>query len=526
MAKKQQVRSLFDSIAYRYDLLNHLLSGGVDFYWRRRAVERLRNIGPKRIIDVATGTGDFAIAALRLHPDSVVGVDIAEEMLKVGRAKIRKKQLDSIITLQAGDAEDLPFNDGSFDAAIVAFGARNFEDLELGLTEMHRVLRPGGLIAVLEFSRPKLFPFKQLYFFYFLKILPVVGRLISGSDQAYTYLPDTVMRFPDGQDFLDILHRIGFHNTEEERLTFGIASVYTGAKWTATIQLSNPLNSPSIIPMSERLIRVGHSPDPDDAFMFYGLSSGKVKLEGIKIEHQLEDIQSLNERAMRAELEVTAISAHTFPYVANKYWVMKTGASMGEGYGPVIISRKFTSLEDLKGRTVGTPGPLTTATLLFKIFTDGIKNIDMPFDTIMESVDDGSVDAGLLIHEGQITYQALGYNKVLDFGELWDKETAGLPLPLGLDVVRKDLGKDLAQRLSAGLKESIAYGYAHQEESIPYALQWGRGIDDKLGEKFVKMYVSELTIDMGGRGKNALEVLFRKGYEKGLTPAVSEIELY
>jgi 1,4-dihydroxy-6-naphthoate synthase len=275
-----------------------------------------------------------------------------------------------------------------------------------------------------------------------------------------------------------------------------------------------------------RIIRVGHSPDPDDAFMFYGLASGKVKLDGIRIEHLLEDIQSLNQRAMRAELEVTAISAHAFPYVADKYWIMRTGASMGEGYGPVIISRKYNSLDELRGKTVGTPGPLTTATLLFKTFTEGIKNIDMPFDKIMQAVDDGIVDGGLLIHEGQITYQALGYNKVLDFGELWEEETNGLPLPLGLDVVRKDLGEALARQLSQGLKESIAYGYGHQDESIPYAMQWGRGIDYQLGEKFVKMYVSELTIDMGEKGKRALELLFTKGNEKGLITSVPEIELY
>lgn len=278
--------------------------------------------------------------------------------------------------------------------------------------------------------------------------------------------------------------------------------------------------------MTERTITVGHSPDPDDAFMFYGLASGKVKLDGIRIHHLLEDIQSLNERARRAELEVTAISAHAFPYVAEHYWIMKTGASMGEGYGPVVIARKYTTLTQLKGKTVATPGPLTTATLLFNIFTEGIHTIDMPFDRIMHAIDGGTVDAGVIIHEGQITYRSLGYNKILDFGEVWQSETHGLPLPLGLDVVRKDLGEDLAHRLSQGLKQSIAYGYAHPAEAIPYAMQWGRGIDEKLGEKFVKMYVSELTIDMGEQGKAALELLFEKGYEKGLLPAVPKVQLY
>ena len=278
--------------------------------------------------------------------------------------------------------------------------------------------------------------------------------------------------------------------------------------------------------MTERIIRVGHSPDPDDAFMFYGLASGKVRLPGIRIEHMLEDIQSLNERAMNGELEVTAISAHAFAHVAGHYWIMRTGASMGEGYGPVIISRKYASLEELRGKTVGTPGPLTTATLLFKTFTEGIRNVDMPFDRIMGAVDNGSVDAGLLIHEGQITYESLGYKKILDFGEFWEKEAHGLPLPLGLDVVRKDLGEELARTLSRGLKESIAYGYTHQEESIPYALQWGRGISTELGAKFVKMYVSEVTIDMGPKGKAGLEFLFEKGAEKGLIPRVPVIDLY
>jgi 1,4-dihydroxy-6-naphthoate synthase len=259
--------------------------------------------------------------------------------------------------------------------------------------------------------------------------------------------------------------------------------------------------------------------------MFYGLASGRVKLEGITIEHLLEDIQSLNERALRAELEVTAISAHAFPAVADRYWIMRTGASMGEGYGPVIISRTCRTLDDLRGRLVGTPGPLTTATLLFRAFTQGIRNVDMPFDRIMQAVDDGTVDAGLLIHEGQITYESLGYHKVLDFGEFWQERTGGLPLPLGLDVVRRNLGRPLAERLSAGLKESIAYGYAHQEESVPYALQWGRGIDRKLGEKFVKMYVSDLTIDMGERGLRALELLFKVAHDRDLTPMVPPIDL-
>ncbi|MCX6120995.1 MAG: hypothetical protein NTX44_05205 [Ignavibacteriales bacterium] len=274
-----------------------------------------------------------------------------------------------------------------------------------------------------------------------------------------------------------------------------------------------------------RIIRVGHSPDPDDAFMFYGLSSGKVKLDGIVIEHMLEDIQSLNMRAIQGELEVTAISAHAYPSVADKYWIMKTGASMGEGYGPVLISKEYNSLEELKGKRVATPGKLTTASLIFKIFSDGIENVDIPFDQIMERVNAGEFAAGVIIHEGQITYSQQGFKKIIDFGELWKSRFGDLPLPLGLDVVRKDLGEELARKLSFGLKESIHYGYTHQAEAIPYALQYGRGIDTQLGERFVKMYVSELTVDMGERGRKALETLFRLGAERGLISPVGIIQL-
>jgi 1,4-dihydroxy-6-naphthoate synthase len=278
--------------------------------------------------------------------------------------------------------------------------------------------------------------------------------------------------------------------------------------------------------MSDKIIRIGHSPDPDDAFMFYGLSSGKVKLDGIIIDHILEDIQSLNMRALKGELEVTAISAHAYPSTADKYWIMATGASMGEGYGPVLISKIYNSLEELKGKKIATPGRLTTASLIFKIFTDGLENVDIPFDQTMERVESREFAAGVLIHEGQITYADQGFNKIIDFGELWKSRFADLSLPLGLDVVRKDLGKVLARTLSVGLKQSIHYGYTHQSEAIPYALQYGRGIDIAIGERFVKMYVNELTIDMGERGKKALETLFHLGAERKLIAPVGTIELF
>ena len=278
--------------------------------------------------------------------------------------------------------------------------------------------------------------------------------------------------------------------------------------------------------MPDLRIRVGHSPDPDDAFMFYGLASEKVKIPGVVIEHVMADIQTLNERALRAELEVTAVSAHAFPYLHDHYWIMRTGASMGEGYGPIIVSKKFNTMRELAGKTIGTPGKWTTANLLLKIYVDGVRNIDMPFDQIIDAVLQGKADAGLLIHEGQINFQQYGLNKLLDFGEVWREDTKGLPLPLGLDLVRKDLGEEMARRLSQGLRDSIRYGYEHQDESIPYALQFGRGIDAQLGSRFVKMYVNEVTIDMGERGERALKLLFEKAWQRKLIPALPQFELF
>lgn len=228
--QKDYVRSLFDSIASRYDLLNHLLSGGIDLYWRRKAIQTLYILKPKRILDIATGTGDFAIASMKLKPDEVIGLDISEAMLKIGQKKISEKNLSQFIRLETGEVEQIRFDENSFDAAIVAFGARNFENLERGLQEMHRVLRKAGMIVVLEFSKPKNFPFKQLYFFYFKYILPMIGRFISHHKEAYQYLPDTVMQFPDGEAFLERLRYAGFHSVQEQRLTFGIATIYTGVK--------------------------------------------------------------------------------------------------------------------------------------------------------------------------------------------------------------------------------------------------------------------------------------------------------
>ena len=228
--KKQQVAKMFDNISKRYDFLNHFLSLGIDICWRKKAIRELRAIQPKLILDVATGTGDFAIHALDINPDKVIGVDISEGMLEVGRKKIKRHQLEHRIELKSGDSENLPFEENKFDAVIVAFGVRNFENLEKGLADMFRVMKPGGKVIILEFSKPSGFPFKQLYNFYFKFVLPKIGRLVSKDQTAYTYLPESVQAFPDGTDFLKILSGIGYKNTTCKPLTFGISSLYTGTK--------------------------------------------------------------------------------------------------------------------------------------------------------------------------------------------------------------------------------------------------------------------------------------------------------
>lgn len=230
LSKKEQVARMFDNISPKYDLLNHLLSFGIDIQWRKKAIKLLKATQPKTILDVATGTADFAIQSLSLKPDKVSGVDISEGMLLIGKEKIKKKKLDHIITLEKGDSENLRFEDNNFDAVIVAFGVRNFENLEIGLANMFRVLKKDGKVIILEFSKPTSFPFKQMYNFYFKSILPIIGNVISKDDSAYTYLPESVLAFPQGSKFLEILNKTGFKTTECIPLTFGICSIYTGIK--------------------------------------------------------------------------------------------------------------------------------------------------------------------------------------------------------------------------------------------------------------------------------------------------------
>jgi len=230
LGKKKQVALMFDNISPRYDLLNHMLSFGIDRVWRRKAINLLKSKHPKQILDIATGTGDFAIQALKLNPEYIKGIDISEGMIKQGQQKIIKRNLDNKIELMLGDSENLVFEDNKFSAVIVAFGVRNFENLSKGLSEMYRVLNKNGKVVILEFSKPSKFPFKQVYNLYFKYILPIIGKMVSRDHSAYTYLPESVQVFPEGDDFLTILSNVGFKEVRCIPLTFGISSIYTGTK--------------------------------------------------------------------------------------------------------------------------------------------------------------------------------------------------------------------------------------------------------------------------------------------------------
>ncbi|POY38329.1 bifunctional demethylmenaquinone methyltransferase/2-methoxy-6-polyprenyl-1,4-benzoquinol methylase UbiE [Solitalea longa] len=229
--KKEQVAQMFDKIAGKYDFLNHFLSLGIDIWWRKKAIAELKSIQPKYILDVATGTGDLAFQAIEtLKPEKVVGVDISEGMLAFAEKKIVERNLQAIFSVKPGDSENLPFEENTFDAVIVSFGVRNFENLEQGLSNIQRVLKPGGKAVVLEFSKPTMFPFKQLYNFYFFNLLPFIGKVFSKDNSAYTYLPESVNAFPDGDKFTEILKRAGFVETKIKKLSLGISSIYTGIK--------------------------------------------------------------------------------------------------------------------------------------------------------------------------------------------------------------------------------------------------------------------------------------------------------
>jgi demethylmenaquinone methyltransferase/2-methoxy-6-polyprenyl-1,4-benzoquinol methylase len=229
-SKKEEVAQMFDNISKRYDFLNHFLSLGIDKIWRKKAVKMLREIQPKKILDLATGTGDFAIASLKLNPTEIVGMDISDGMLEVGRVKMKKNGYDSIISMRNGDSENLPFEDNYFDALTVGFGVRNYENLEKGLAEMLRVVRPGGKLVILEFSKPKKFPVKQYYAFHSKYIIPFFGKRISKDSSAYAYLPESVAAFPEGKNFENILVKLGYKDVKAKLVSGGIATIYSGIK--------------------------------------------------------------------------------------------------------------------------------------------------------------------------------------------------------------------------------------------------------------------------------------------------------
>ena len=270
-------------------------------------------------------------------------------------------------------------------------------------------------------------------------------------------------------------------------------------------------------------IRIGHSPDPDDAFMFYALTAGKVRAEGIEVEHVLEDIESLNRRARTGELEVTAVSAATYVLVHPQYRMMDPGASMGKGYGPILVAKEPMDPKLIVDKVVAIPGSHTTAALLLRIFVGDPPIIEVAFDKIPTVVLEGQADLGLLIHEGQITHRQMGLHKVLDLGQEWEKDS-GLPLPLGINVMRRDLGDDVHRRISGALRESIDYGYAHLDDALEYAMRYGRGIDKETCRRFVLMYVNDYTLALGRDGRAAIERLFGMAHAKGLIPEVPPID--
>jgi 1,4-dihydroxy-6-naphthoate synthase len=270
-------------------------------------------------------------------------------------------------------------------------------------------------------------------------------------------------------------------------------------------------------------IRIAHSPDSDDAFMFYGLASGRVPSNGFELEHVLADIESLNRAAFDGKYEITAVSFHAYAHLTDRYILLPHGASMGDRYGPVVVARKD-GPSSLRGTRVAVPGELTTAFLALRLFDPDVRHIVVPFDQIQEKVHSGEVAAGLLIHEGQLTYADEGLRKIVDLGEWWADRTGGLPLPLGGNVIRRDLGGTVVSTLSRLLHESIAYGLDHRDEAVEYAMQFGRGIDRARTDRFVGMYVNDLTLEYGDRGREAVRRLLGDAQAAGLLPKPVTIE--
>ena len=272
-------------------------------------------------------------------------------------------------------------------------------------------------------------------------------------------------------------------------------------------------------------LKLAHSPDSDDAFMFYALAKGKVPSGDIEFVHVLEDIETLNRKALEEVYDITAISFHAYPYLSDKYGLLTCGASFGEGYGPLLVTKKRLGLEDLKGRRVAIPGAMTTAFLVLKLAQPGLDTVVVPFDRILEKVENGEVDAGLIIHEGQLTYKKQGFHKLLDLGEWWQQRT-GLPLPLGGNAIRRTLGPERIREVAGLLKASIEYGLGHREEALAYALRFGRGVETQQADRFVEMYVNHWTLDYGEKGRQAVQRLLDWGAEEGILPTRVKVDFF
>ena len=264
-------------------------------------------------------------------------------------------------------------------------------------------------------------------------------------------------------------------------------------------------------------ISLAHSPDSDDAFMFYGLARGHVETGGLQVDHVLQDIESLNQAAREGRHEVTAISFHAYPYVADRYALMPCGGSIGDGYGPLLVAREPMEPAEVARRRVAVPGMLTSAYLALKLFAPGVESRVVPFDRILQEVREGRADVGLVIHEGQLTYGGDGLHKVLDLGAWW-KELTGLPLPLGGNAVRRDLGPEMMGRLTRLVRETVRYSLEHRPEALAYAMEFARGMDPRVADRFVGMWVNEMTLDCGERGRRAVQLLLDRGFEAGVIP--------
>ena len=272
-----------------------------------------------------------------------------------------------------------------------------------------------------------------------------------------------------------------------------------------------------------RTITVAHSPDSDDAFMFYGLATNKLETDGLKFEHTLKDIQSLNEAAKRGVYDVTAISFHAYAYVSDKYALLPHGASIGDKYGPILVSKEKRKAEDIPTMKIAVPGELTSAFLALRIYNQDFEYTVVPFDEIIETVQKGKADAGLLIHEGQLFYKEKGLDKVLDLGEWWFEKT-GLPLPMGGNAIRRELGENLMHRVSKALHKSIVYSMENREDALAYAMQFARDMPPELADRFVAMWVNDLTLDYGDRGREGVRRLLQEGFDKGIISNLPQID--